>query len=227
MNRALRAATMGVLLVSPFALSACSAGQVTQTAEQQRDKVGAMAAVGDIALRQIAVVAPEDGEYPAGEDAPLRLAVVNTGTESDTLTGVSGEGFGDVEITAPEGSASPSAQPPGTGGGTSGGTSAPAGEGELEIPAGATVFFGQDTDAAITLTDLDEPLTTGRILELTFSFENAGDVTTMVPVAALEEVRERGESFDFHHEEEGETGGGVDESNREQTEVAGGGNPEN
>src|SRR3712207_9405987 len=39
-NRALRAATMGVLLLSPVALTACSAGQVPQTATQNRDKVG-------------------------------------------------------------------------------------------------------------------------------------------------------------------------------------------
>ena len=38
----------GVLLLSPLAFSACSAGQVTQTASQERDKVGAMAEVGDI-----------------------------------------------------------------------------------------------------------------------------------------------------------------------------------
>ncbi|MGY1724616.1 hypothetical protein [Blastococcus sp. SYSU DS0533] len=227
MNRALRAATMGVLLFSPFALSACSAGQVTQTAEQERDKVGATAEVSDdIVLRQIAVAAPEDGEYPAGGDAPLRLAIVNTGQEDDTLTGVSGEGFGDVEIDAGS-AASPSAQPPGTGAGSTEDTGTTAGDGELVIPAGSSVFLGGDGDAAITLTDLDEPLTTGRILELTFTFENAGEVTTVVPVAAFEEFRERDESFDFHHEEEGETGGAAEEGNRENTEVAGGGNPEN
>jgi hypothetical protein len=52
-NRALRAATMGVLLLSPVALSACSAGQVTQTATQERDKVGAMGQVGDLTLRAV------------------------------------------------------------------------------------------------------------------------------------------------------------------------------
>ena len=51
MNRALRAATMGVLLLSPVVLSACSAGQVTQTATQQRDKTGAQAQVGDLSQR--------------------------------------------------------------------------------------------------------------------------------------------------------------------------------
>ena len=51
MNRALRAATLGVLLLSSVALSACSAGQVTQTATQERDKTGSMAQVGDLTLR--------------------------------------------------------------------------------------------------------------------------------------------------------------------------------
>src|SRR5688500_1080100 len=61
-NRALRAATMGVLLLSPVALSACSAGQVTQTASQERDKVGAMAQVGDLTIRAVQLVSPgEDG----------------------------------------------------------------------------------------------------------------------------------------------------------------------
>ena len=40
MNRALRAAAMGMLLCSTVALSACSAGQVNQTASQLRDKTG-------------------------------------------------------------------------------------------------------------------------------------------------------------------------------------------
>jgi copper(I)-binding protein len=226
-NRALRAATMGVLLFSPFALSACSAGQVTQTADQQRDKVGAMAEVGDIALRQLAVVAPEDGEYPAGEDAPLQVAIVNTGTEDDTLTGITGEGFGDVEISSDEVSATPSEQPAGTGAGSTDDSGTTAGSGELVIPAGATVFIGGEGDSAITLTDLDEALTSGRGLDLTFTFENAGEVSSVVPVAAAQEELERGESFDFHHEEEGETGGGAEEGHQEETEVAGGGTPEN
>ena len=53
MNRALRAATTVVLLVSPVALAACSAGQVTQTATQVRDKVGAMAQVGELTIRAV------------------------------------------------------------------------------------------------------------------------------------------------------------------------------
>ena len=89
MNRALRAATMGVLLLSPVALSACSAGQVTQTATQDRDKTGGQAKVGGITLRAVELEYPRGGTYSAGDDAGLRMAIVNTGSKSDTLTGVS------------------------------------------------------------------------------------------------------------------------------------------
>jgi copper(I)-binding protein len=97
-NRALRAATVGVLFLSPVALSACSAGQVTQTATQERDKAGAMAQVGDITVRAAEFESPRGGAYESGDDAKLRMAIVNGGREPDTLVRIDGEGFGGVEI---------------------------------------------------------------------------------------------------------------------------------
>ena len=191
MNRALGAATAGVLLLSPLALSACSAGQVTQTASQERDKVGALAQVGDITVRAVELASPRAGSYEAGDDAEMTLAVVNSGEEADTLVGVDGEGFGDVEIRTAA-----------TGGSA-------AGSDEIEIPTDTTVFVDGD-DASITLTDLDESLTVGQYLELTLSFENAGDVTVPVTVANPEDEQERGEAFDFHQEEEGQEEGNED-----------------
>jgi copper(I)-binding protein len=179
-NRALRAATMGVLLLSPVALSACSAGQVTQTATQERDKVGAMGQVGDLSIRQVQFLSPREGVYEQGDDAELQLAVVNAGEEADTLTEVSGEGFGEVEFD--DGS---------TGSGSADG---------IEIPGDSTTYIDGD-ELAITLTDLDEGLTAGQYIELTFTFENAGEITLPVTVATPDEALERGEAFDFHHEE--------------------------
>src|SRR4051812_21171629 len=92
---------MGVLLLSPVALSACSAGQVTQTASQERDKTGAQASVGDIAIRAAQLAYPRGGAYQSGDDAELRLAIVNNGAEADALVGVGGVGFGGAEIEAP------------------------------------------------------------------------------------------------------------------------------
>jgi copper(I)-binding protein len=186
-NRALRAATMGVLLLSPVVLGACSAGQVTQTESQNRDKTGGQGQVGDITVRAAQLASPRGATYDAGDDAELRIALVNSGTEDDTLVGIDGDGFAEAEIEV-AGAAAGSA-------------------GEIEIPAGSTVFLGED-DATVTLTDLDEALTTGQYLDLQLTFENAGEITIPVTVANPEEEQERGEAFDFHEEEgEGETEG--------------------
>jgi copper(I)-binding protein len=192
-NRALRAATMGVLLLSPVVLGACSAGQVTQTESQVRDKTGAQARVGDIFVRQAQLLSPRSGTYEQGDDADLQVALVNSGTDDDTLVGVEGEGFGAAEIeNASTGSASSSA---------SRGSAQ-----ELELPAGTSVFVGgDDADATITLTDLDEGLTPGQYLEITLTFEKAGEVTLPISVANPS-GGEHGEAFDFHEEEGTEAG---------------------
>ena len=173
MNRALRAATMGVLLLSPVALSACSAGQVTQTATQERDKTGAQAQVGDITLRQVQLAYPSGGTYEEGDDAELIVSIVNSGEEPDTLTGIDGDGFSDAEIS----------------------------DDEIEIPSDTTVFVGEG-DFSVTLNDLSESLTTGQIIALTFTFEDAGELDVPVTVGTPNRALERGEAFDFHEGEE-------------------------
>jgi copper(I)-binding protein len=203
-NRALRAATMGVLLLSPVALSACSAGQVTQTATQERDKTGGMAQVGAITIRAAQLENPRGGAYEEGDDAELRLAIVNTAEETDTLTDISGEGFGDAEISARSASAATTSAPPAGATGTVPSTPATprsSTSDEIEIPSDSTVFVGGE-GIDVTLTDLDEALTTGQYLTLTLTFENAGDVEVTVTVATPEES-EREEAFDFHEGEEG------------------------
>jgi copper(I)-binding protein len=224
-NRALRAATAGVLLLSPLALSACSAGQVTQTATQERDKVGAMAQVGDITVRAVELESPRGGSYEAGDDAELMMAIVNAGEEDDVLVGIDGEGFGDAEIQSsgsPETGAN-SGSSTGTGGTTTTGTgSGSSTSDEIEIPTDTTVFVDGD-NTSITLTDLDEGLTVGQYLELTLSFENAGDITVLVTVANPEEEQERGEAFDFHHEEGGAEEGTEDTARERESAGEGAG----
>jgi copper(I)-binding protein len=207
-NRALRAATVGVLLLSPLALSACSAGQVTQTATQERDKVGGMAQVGDITVRAAELESPRQGTYAAGDDAELLVAFANSAQEADTLVSVEGEGFGGVEIQGAAAAA-----------GTTAGTTTGVGQtqrrpDEIEVPADDIVFVDGD-EVSITLTDLDENLTPGQVLELTFVFENAGEVTVPVSVANPEDEGDRGEAFDFH-EEEGNSEEGTEDTARER-----------
>lgn len=246
MNRALRAATMGVLLLSPIALTACSAGQVPQTATQNRDKVGSGAAVGDITLRQITLAYPQDGLYSAGDDAELQMAIVNSDTEADTLVGIEGEAFDGVVVsgqatasavpsspsaaTTPATPSTPGAAPstptipgatpstpttpgatpsaPTTPGatpvpGTVPTSSAPAAAStqvQIPIPAGSTVFLGGAGGPTVELADLSEELTSGQSIEVTLTFQRAGEVTVPAVVATPGRALPRGEPFDFHEE---------------------------
>jgi copper(I)-binding protein len=219
-NRALRAATIGVLLLSPAALSACSAGQVTQTATQERDKTGAQAQVGDISVRQGELLSPSGGSYESGDDAELQVALINGGAEDDALVSVDGEGFASAEISASGGSSS---SPSSSAGATSSaaptsGSAAPTSSSrsqEIDIPAGESVFIGGD-DYTVTLTDLDEGITPGQYLEVTLTFEKAGEVTIPVTVANPASSVPRGSTFDYHQEE-----GGAENAARESESADG------
>ena len=269
MNRALHAATMGALLLSPIALTACSAGQVAQTATQNRDKVGPEAAVGDLTLRAITLAHPDDGLYEEGENAELQLAIVNGDTEADTLVGIEGEAFDGVVVSgqasaSPAVPGSPSAEPvtattpatpttPGTTPQTTapGATPSPgalptptapaaptvpatpstpaaSSEVEIPIPAQSTVFLGGSGGPTVELAGLSEELTAGQSIDVTLTFERAGEVTVPALVATPDRVVPREEPFDFHHEEGEEEGTeGAEDIARENESDAGGGTGQN
>jgi copper(I)-binding protein len=193
-NRALRAATLGVLLLSPIALGACSSGQVTQTATQDRDKAGPMADVANITLRSVLLEYPSSERYDEGDDAELTAAIVNTAGESDSLLSIEGDAFEEVRLLG--GDAEGVSQPSGSGGDL-----------DLEIPPDETVFLGGD-GPTVLLENLTEELTPGQSIELTMTFELAGEVPVLAQVDNPDEALDRGEAFDFHEEGGGEGGEG-------------------
>jgi copper(I)-binding protein len=189
-NRALRAATLGVLLFSSVALTACGAGQITQTETQARDKVGPTAQVGDLVLRGVQLAYPSGGSYERGDDAELQMAIVNRGTEDDSLVDITGDDFSRVRIT---------------GGGTaqgSGGSGSP----RVVIPAGSALFLGQE-GPTVTLVNLSKSLTPGQTIQLTMEFDKAGEVTVQAQVGTSTREVARGDAYDFH-KGEGESAGG-------------------
>ena len=188
MNRALRARTLGALLLSPIALGACSSGQVTQTATQERDKSGGMADVANITLRSVALEYPSGGSYDEGDDAELRGAIVNIADEADTLLSIESDAFEEVRVLGDD--VTEVSQSSGS-----------SGEIGLEIPRNGTVFLGGD-GPTVLLENLTEGLTTGQNITLTMTFEQAGEIEVRALVATPEEALERGEAFDFHHEEQ-------------------------
>jgi copper(I)-binding protein len=184
-NRALRAAALGVLLFSPVALTACGAGQITQTESQARDKTGPTAQVGDIVLRGVQLAYPSGGSYDSGDDAELQLAIVNRGNEDDSLVDVSGDDFSRVRIT---------------GGGTAAGSGdSSSGGPEVEIPAKSALYLGRE-GPTVTLENLSESLTPGQTIELTLEFDKAGEVTVPAQVGTSDRPVARGEAYDFHDE---------------------------
>jgi copper(I)-binding protein len=140
-NRALRAAAIGVLLIAPVTLSACSSGQVNQTSSQNRDKVGATARVGDITLREMEIAFPRGGRYPRGSDAVLNGAVVNSGGADDTLVSITGDGITGVDVT---GTGAQATFPTGGPAAATTGTGSPA----TGTGAGATTGAATDTSGA-------------------------------------------------------------------------------
>ncbi len=127
----------------------------------------------------------------------LRAAIINTSDEADSLVSIEGEGFEGVRAIGGDTSAVSD-------------SSGLSSELNIEIPRDETVFLGGD-GPTILLENLSESLTTGKSVELTMTFEQAGEVTVQALVATPEEEVERGEAFDYHHEEEiageGETEG--------------------
>lgn len=214
MNRALRAAAVGVLLIAPVALSACSAGQVNQTSAQSRDKVGATARIGNITLRQVELAFPSGGSYAAGSDAVLNAAIVNEGDASDTLVSITGDGFAGVTVTGtgaqatfPTGgaaaaatgtSAAPTESATGTSGAeasgteTSGAATTTAAPLPSEGPSsdvgikipGNTVIYLGQNAPHVSLSDLSQSMNAAQAMKVTFTFQRAGAVTLEVLVAS-------------------------------------------
>jgi copper(I)-binding protein len=199
-NRALRAATVGVLLFSPLVISACSAGQVNQTSTQLRDKVGPEVQVGDLTLRGMQLAYPTSGSYAPGDNAQLQMSIVNSGPEDDALVGIKGTGFSEVRVTgsasgtvvAPSPSAGATTTPPPAPATTSGGARAV----DITIPSNSSVFLGQNAPT-ITLVNLRQELTPAQTLDVTFTFRKAGDVTVPVPVAVPSSNVPQTSSFNF------------------------------
>lgn len=226
MNRALRAAALGVLLLTPVALTACSAGQVTQTASQERAKAGGMASAGDITLREARLASPLDGTYTAGQNARLIVAIANNGPSADTLTSITGDDFASAEITAAASATTSAASTSSTAAATtsepsatdstatdstssessSSATSSKASRSSAEssailstvdIPATTNVFLGEESGPTVTLTGLHSTLTVGQHITVTLTFSNAGPISVIALVDTPETEAARGSAYDF------------------------------
>ncbi|MGE2714700.1 hypothetical protein ACQI4L_11625 [Mycolicibacterium litorale] len=156
-----------------LALTACGAGQISQTATQAPAVNGVNAGVGDIALRNVHLRAPQTTDYvrPGSEAELLFVAANESADEPDRL----------VSIRSDVGTAP-----------LSGDTTIPptgvlvAGEPDGQTAALESVEPAEPLTVDVTLT---KPITNGLTYPFTFTFQRSGEVTVQVPISAGEEPR--------------------------------------
>lgn len=154
-------------------LSACGAGQVSQTATQAAAVNGNQATSGDIALRNVHVVYPNSEEYSIepGGSAQLAFTAVNLSEhETDKLTSIKTDFAGSVTIDAKDGTREIKPQ-----------TALGAGNPDVSVPEQAPETVSL---IDVTLEDIREGVRPGLTFPVIFTFQNAGDVVVQVPVDA-------------------------------------------
>lgn len=160
------------------AVTGCSAGQISQTANQVSTVDGAGATLGNVSLLDVRLEYPDSGLYEQGDDVRLEFVAVNSAAlEADSLVSVSSTAFeGNASVNSDSGL-------------------------PIELPPNTDVSFTDDGEV-VELIGLTEQLRPTVRVPVTFTFETAGEVTVLVPVAVPTEfVENEAEPFDFHGEE--------------------------
>ncbi|WP_430330740.1 hypothetical protein [Rhodococcus sp. ACT016] len=163
-------------------LSACGAGQISQTATQAAAVNGNQATSGNIALRNVHVVYPNSEDYSIepGGSAQLAFTAVNLSEhQTDRLTGIKSDYAGSVTIDDKAGTREIKPQ-----------AALGAGNPDVSVPEEAPETLSL---IDVTLDDIREGVRPGLTFPVTFTFQNAGDVVVQVPVDAGHEA-ERHES---------------------------------
>lgn len=175
------------LAVAGMLASGCSSGQAAETALEHSAVDGGAGNVGSIALRNVRIAFPDAGKYPAGGDAALEFAAVNTGGKADTLVSIKTDAASAVTlspartITASTETATASATGTTSAGPGNAPATLPPAATPVDIPAGQLVDFGTN-GAQATLVDLTNALLPAQIVNVTFTFASGGSTTIKVPV---------------------------------------------
>ncbi len=158
---ALRPTALAAAVLAAVALTGCGAGLDAQTYQERNSADSTDTAVGALAVRDIALLAPERGElYEAGDDAEGTITVTNKGDQPDTLLEVTSPDAQDVVVLE-------DGEP-----------------GELEVPP-----LGSTTDTySLRVEGLRSDLRPGEYIRMSFRFEESGSVDVLVPVALTGET---------------------------------------
>jgi copper(I)-binding protein len=181
-----RTLTVAALVAVLPIVAACGAGKGNETRKEHATPYIPQARVGDLLVTNAAIVpsgstttvgaspgsstpsASSSGSAASsssGADGYLLVTIANSGTASDTLTGVS---ISSAQVT-PSGSTS-----------------------SLRIKPQSVVQFGDpelgSSGPALRLSNVQTPVNVGQSVSVTFTFQNAGSATVNVPVRASDDL---------------------------------------
>jgi hypothetical protein len=163
-SQAFRRVTLaGATVTLSIVVAACGAGFNAQTSKPYQAAEGTNANSGSIAIRNMLVLASDDGK---GE---LHAAIVNQGTEDDTLVSIEGAAAdapvqnGDVPSDTPA-------------------TVTVGNVRKVTLKAGSLLTLPPANGQAITVTG-GKP---GQMIKLTITFAKAAPITAAVPVLTLD-----------------------------------------
>ncbi|HEU4947971.1 MAG TPA: hypothetical protein VFT31_12525 [Kribbella sp.] len=154
-----RTALVGATVTLSIAVTACGAGFDAQTSKFYQAAEGTNATSGPIAVRNMLVLASEDGK---GE---LHSAIVNTGQDEDTLT--------DITAAPADAPTSDGSVPADTATTVTFGNVRP-----LTLQAGTSLVLPPTTGKPVTVTG-GKP---GQMIKVTITFGKAAPITTSIPV---------------------------------------------
>lgn len=172
-----------------IAISGCSAGQVSQTADQVAAVNGNSADAEKIALRNIHIVYPGEGYTNVkGGKALIALSMINNSeSKDDKLVSVTTE-LGPVKITPATGKSAVVIAPQQT---VVAGAAKPAAKPDAHDtdshgsqPAGQKPADPEANPATIEISGLTRDITPGLTYSILFNFERNGPVKVEVPVDA-------------------------------------------
>ena len=139
-------------------LTGCGAGQRAQVYQERTVADATNDSVGTIAVRNLAVEAPEQGlVLRQGTDAPMIVTLVNEGAEDDVLLSATTPAAASVRVVGPT-------------------SSVPVPR--LQTSSGAY---------SLVLTGLTRDLPAGTYIQLTMNFQRNGTKTMLVPVQTTPE----------------------------------------
>ncbi|WP_066368786.1 hypothetical protein [Herbidospora mongoliensis] len=156
-----RVIAIAAFLAAAPALSACGAGTDANTNKPYAPtEAGVLIrdgayGVNGIKVSQAYMLGPDPGgQIPAGGNVPLYLSITNDATAPDALLGIT-----------PDPNAATTAQ-----------------GGSVPLPVGTLVHTGTGSNPQIQIQGVKSALRGGESIPLTLNFQNAGQVTMVVPV---------------------------------------------